>query len=199
MICRKCDNKIQNGTKCAQCGYDNSEIAIAAAQNPKPEKKQKPLVLIIVSSLFVLLALIKILSRIGAIFGNAALANITTFFPIVLGISNSIFSVDIPGVHYIVPAVITMAVAIFEIALCVNMFKIKTWVFGAYALLICATGVLRMINDAIRLLSIPDANINIMGSLGYSIFPFFVQGLLLVVVYMIDVKYIETKKNRSNT
>ena len=189
MICKKCDHRINTGAKCMHCGYDNSESNKTQTQNLEAAKKRKTRkgpVTIAVMVLFALLGVLTVLSQLGIIAGNGALANLTLFFPYFLGLSNSIFTFAIPG-HYLIVAVVTISVAVFEIVLCVNIFRQNKWAYKAYAVVIAAGGVLRVVSDAVRIGAIPEANV--VGSVIYSIVPFILKGILLILVYMIDGKH----------
>jgi hypothetical protein len=140
-----------------------------------------------VMSLFVILAVVTILSNVGILAGSKALTSLILFFPLVLGISNSIFTVAIPGVHYLIIAAVSIAAAVFEIYLCVNIYRQKKWAFGAYAWVIALGGVMRIITDAVRIGAMPG--VNVVGSIVYSITPFLIKGFLLIVVYMVDGKH----------
>jgi len=179
MMCRKCESRINTGTKCYQCGHDNSKPLIL---NPaKSKKNKKGPVLIAVMSLFILLAVITIAANIGAILRIPELANITLIFPILFGIPNNIFFVNIPFMPYPINPIITIGVAIFEIFLCISILRLEKKAFKIYVGLIIILSGLQLIN--------------ILSLLAYGIFnlfrmllAFILKGLLLLVVHMTDGK-----------
>lgn len=156
----------------------------------KRKAKRGPVLFAIVFFL-IFLEIVAILSRVGAITGNEAMRTIITFFPIVMGISNSIFNVSIPGVNQTILSLLTILAAAFEIWVCVSIFKQKKWAFVLYAWLIAILGLLSVINEvafinAMRSV-IPETNT--IYAVTYSIFPYLVKGFLLIVAYMVDGKY----------
>ena len=178
MICKKCESRLNMGAKCFQCGFDNNSAPIVSAG--KVKSKRSP-VIIAVMSLFIFLSVIMIAQSIGIIFRIPALANLTFLFTMLTGVSNSIFFIGIPGVHYLVSVIITLAVAVFEIVLCIGILKLEKRAFKMYARLTVARIIWQMI-VSIRVILIWPA------SLFTILAPYFLKCLLLFIVYMTDGK-----------
>jgi len=175
MICKKCEGRINTGVKCFSCGYDNANPFTDL--NAAKKYKRSP-VLIGIMSLFIILALVTIISRIGVFAGNPALASFTVIFSILTGVSNSIFFVYIPGVHYMALAVLTIAVAVAEIALCVSILKLEKRALKIYSGLLIGVTALRLI-ASINMIMWPVA-------LFRMLMPYLLKILLLFLVYKTD-------------
>ena len=178
MICKKCDNPINSGTKCLHCGYDNNDAV--TEENPTPAKvyKRTP-VLIAVMLLFIAVDIIKILINIGGIFDIQLLKylNVNIHLSTGLGIRSWV----VPYVFEIIP-VITFAnmpiqvyyiiqipfILVYILLLCMCMFKLKKWAFNAYVGLMVCYFIIQISS--------------------YAMVAFISKFLLLLVVYIVDVK-----------
>jgi len=129
-----------------------------------------------------------IISRTGVILGNMGLANMTVYFTLVTGLSNSIFFVHIPGLPVIFNHAITIAAAIFQIILCIGILKLKIRAFKIYAGLIA-------VRCAIQIISVSGAIIASSAlyftpaTVFYTALPFILKGILLFIIYIIDGKH----------
>lgn len=178
MICRKCETLINSGTKCFQCGLDNN----AAPTTATPAKKHKgnP-VLISVMALFIVIGIVTILSMAGVILSIAPLAMMKITLFQLLGMLINTFFISIPGVNVSILAVITIAVAVLDIALCIFIIKLKKQAFKAYVGLTVVTIIIRAFTYLFIIPFVPAVFLGIMK-------PFLVKGVLLFVVYIVDGK-----------
>ncbi|MCL2772862.1 MAG: hypothetical protein FWD71_05890 [Oscillospiraceae bacterium] len=177
MICRKCGNHITSGTKCFQCGYDNSDGLAAEKQTPTKVYKRTP-VLIAVMSLFVCIDIMKILVNIGVILNirvlTALLDNVYHFTGLsirywVIPHKFEILPIPIEKMPY--QAWIFMQIPFILIGIllsCICIVKLKKWVFEVYTGLTVLSAVIQISR--------------------YSIIPFMLKFLLLLVVYIVDVR-----------
>jgi hypothetical protein len=148
-------------------------------------KRKRGPVLIAVMSLFILVGIIIIISNIGMITQNPALANLTILFPMLFGVANVPVFVSIPGVHYLIIAGITIAVALLDITLCIFIIvSLKKEVFKIYVGLAAVGAFLRILN----IIPLIIAWGNPLGTLWFQLFPFVLKGILLVVINMTDGK-----------
>jgi len=183
IICKKCENRITTGTKCYQCGYDISKgLPLDYTADKNKNKKKRSPVLIGIMTLFILFNIIPLLSDIGILIGNLDLINLTTLFSILTGITNSVFFVNIPVINPKILAVITIAVILFDIILCVYIIGLKKWAFKAYIGLTVIGSVLR-IADTILIITVAPWVIFRVLQL------FIIKGVLLFIVYIIDGKH----------
>ena len=187
MTCRKCENRINTGTKCYQCGYDNAGPLENFSTKSKNKNRRSP-VLIAFMSLFIILAVISILSSIGVLLNMPGLAMITVFFTLIFRISNSIFHVSIPFIPYQINAIISIAVAVFEIYLCISMLRLRKRALKAYVILIVVLGILQILNMPFMLAGLTES-VSILPIMFSLLLPFILKGLLLFIVNMTDGKY----------
>jgi hypothetical protein len=142
------------------------------------KKYKRSPALIGVMSLFIIMSVISIASTIGGLTGNIALANMTLILTLLTGINNSIFFIWISRAPYMIFVVLTIAVSVFQIYLCIRILGLNKRAFKIYAGMIVARGIL-----------------NIMTSISWIIYPavlfrvltpYLVIGLLLFLVYKAD-------------
>ena len=180
MICRKCESRINSGTKCYQCGYENDDNKRILTQNSANSKKNKRSpALIVIILLFIVLGILTVVSSVGLIIGDMVLANLTALLSFLSGISNSLFFVYIPYIPFTILAGITIIVAILDIVLCMFILGLKKRAFQAYGVLIIIGGIMKIINNISIVFYAP---VFIFGQ----IFPFVLKGLLLFVIYKTD-------------
>jgi len=183
MICKKCEGRINSGAKCFNCGFDSSQPLVNSAVSKK--HKRSP-ALIGIMSLFIMMSIISIVSTIGGLTGNMALANMTLILVLLTGINNSIFFISIPGVPYMIPAVLTIAVSVLQIYLCVRILCLNKRAFKIYAGVTVARGILNVITS-ISLIIYPAVLFRMFT-------PYLVIGLLLLIVYKIEGKHFSGSK-----
>ena len=184
MICKKCETRVNSGTKCFQCGYDNSNgnnVPAAPVSSVPPAYKRSP-VLIASMSLFIIVGIIIILSRIGFILRITPLTQITAVFPVVFRVSSLMYFVDIPVMPFTIRhmrSFITIAAAALDIALCILMlWKLNKRAFKAYVWLTTIGGFLQLV----RWISFPTMIIGVL-------LPYLVKGLLLLIIHNLDGKH----------
>ena len=182
MICRKCESRINSGAKCFQCGHDNNNINLTPSlDNPanKNKAKRSP-VLVAVMILFIFFSVSILLSYAGVITGVFELTLLLNLLSM-LGLNSALY-INLP-MHYFILFGITIAAAIFDIVLCVNILRLKKWAYKTYIWLTAAGCVIRILNNIVVLFMIPTVIFSILR-------PFLFKGVLLWAIYMTDGKHL---------
>ena len=176
MICKKCETRINLGTKCFQCGYDSDELIPSL---PVTEKKYKRSPILVASMLiFIGIGVIIILSRIGFVLHIIPLINITIIFPGVFRVPIITPFVAVSGIPGIIRDLITIAVAFLDIVLCIFILKLNKRAFKVYVWLVVIGVVLQLVNWI-------SSPIMIVGIL----VPYLLKGLLLLLIHNVDGKH----------
>ena len=180
MTCRKCEIRINTGTKCFQCGYDVSKGPI---QNSKATAKNKRSPMLIgITGLFIIFSVIMITANLGVIFRIPVLANMTILLTFITGISNNIFFITLPGMNGVASGVIGAAVGVFQIILCVGILRLQRRAFNIYVGLTAAQAIMQVLGLLLILIFNP------MGIVGI-LWPYILKGALLLVIYKTDSKH----------
>jgi len=175
MICKKCKKYISLGTKCFQCGYENSS-ELPGKKQAKAYKKTP--VLIAVMALFVVVDVVKIIVNIGIFFDIWVLSALLDKFYRLTGLS--IRSWVIPKIFEILP--ISLAKLPYQVFYLIQipfllgcigllylcMAKLKKWTFNVYVGLTFWSAIVQLSR--------------------YSVVPFILKFLLLTLVYIFDVR-----------
>jgi len=119
MICKKCESRINSGTKCFQCGYDNAE---SLTDSDTPAKRRRSIPLIVFMLLFIA----------------------QNVFLIVLSSLVLFAALEAPLLAILAAVLITAA--IFDMALCILILMFKRWAFQVYIALNVITAVIRLIS-----------------------------------------------------
>ena len=173
MICRKCDNHISTGTKCFQCGYDNGAELTPSLEAQAKKYRRSP-ILVAAVSLFVAVDIFKTTMNIADALGNRELflSLIDKSIMNLFIISRHVFYVPmVPNPIY--PAIQIAVISIDILLLLACVVKLDKRAFRAYIGLTVLEAIMQ----------IPSPVLTYMAMI-----PFILRGVLLLVVYMTDVK-----------
>jgi len=187
MICKKCESRINLGSKCFQCGHDNNSVPETASAASSKRRRINPAVIGIMV-LFTIISVIIILSMIGVMTRNIALANITYVFSFIFRIPFGGFFFSIPGVPMplMLAALITVAASVLDIVLCAKIIQRKQQAFKAYAILAVVGAGFQVIN-IIGWAVMGGIGAWFFSTLFNRMFPYLVKGVLLFVVYRLHI------------
>ena len=127
IICKKCESRINTGTRCFSCGFDNAEPFDDLAA---PAKRRRSIPLIVFMSLFIVTNIILIL------------------------IYAAVFSVEELHVIFKIIAVIGIGASVFDTVLCIFILRYKKWAFNIYIGLSVASAVLQLITSIANILPV---------------------------------------------